>query len=187
MKYSLVLLALLSLNVYAGYTPNSVSSEQQEPVKVITTPNETVINVNYPTVEQQPAPVQEASKTSDNKEEMATADTADNEPVLEADKELIISVVGQGVAPINTVSPAQAYALAKRAAVADAYRLIAEKVKGVRVDGQDLIKNMMVKRSTVRTSVQAMVKNANIVETNFKEGLCEVEMEIALSYSQFAH
>lgn len=107
------------------------------------------------------------------------------EPVLQADKDLLISVVGQGVAPMNTTSPAQAYALAKRAAVADAYRLIAEKVKGVRVDGQDLIKNMMVQRSTVRTSVEAMVKNANIVETTFKEGLCEVEMEIKISHSQF--
>ena len=112
-------------------------------------------------------------------------DKAQSEPLLEKDKALLISVVGQGVAPMNTASPAQAYALAKRAAVADAYRLIAEKVKGVRVDGQDLIKNMMVKRSTVRTSVQAMVKNANIIETTFKEGLCEVEMEIVISHAQF--
>jgi hypothetical protein len=107
--------------------------------------------------------------------------------VLTAEQDIRISVTGQGVAPTNTISPAQAYALAKRAAVADAYRLIAEKVKGVRVDGQDLIKDMMVKRSTVRTSVDAMVRNANIVETAFKEGLCEVEMEITLSHSQFAH
>ena len=106
--------------------------------------------------------------------------------VLSIHEPLIISVVGEGVAPVNTTSPAQAYALAKRAATADAYRLIAEKVKGVSVDGQDLIKNMMVKRSTVRTSVQAMVRNANIVETSFKDGLCEVTMEITLSYSQFA-
>jgi hypothetical protein len=96
-----------------------------------------------------------------------------------------ISVIGQGVAPMTTSSPAQAYALAKRAATADAYRLLAEKVKGVRVDGQDLVKNMMVQRSTVRTTVQAMVKNANVVETTFKEGLCEVEMEIVLAHSQF--
>jgi len=108
------------------------------------------------------------------------------EKVLTQQESIIVSVVGQGVAPMNTISPAQAYALAKRAAVADAYRLIAEKVKGVRVDGQDLIKNMMVKRSTVRTSVQAMVRNSNIVETKYKEGLCEVEMEIVLYYSQFA-
>jgi len=105
--------------------------------------------------------------------------------VLTAKRDLTISVVGQGVAPVNTSSPAQAYALAKRAAIADAYRLIAEKVKGVRIDGQDLVKNMMVERSTVRTSVEAMVRNANIVETTFKEGLCEVEMEITLSRSQF--
>ena len=110
----------------------------------------------------------------------------EQEQILEKNKKIIISVVGQGVAPMNTISPAQAYALAKRAAVGDAYRLIAEKVKGVRIDGQDLIKNMMVKRSTVRTSVNAMVRNANIVETTFKEGLCEVEMEIAISHSQFA-
>ncbi|MDH4944924.1 LPP20 family lipoprotein [Sulfurimonas sp. C5] len=173
MKYSLVLLALLSLNAFS-------SDEAQKPVKVVTTPSEMTINVNYPTVEQQSAaPVQEVTKSEDTAE-------AEDEPVLEANKNMIISVVGQGVAPMNTASPAQAYALAKRAAVADAYRLIAEKVKGVRVDGQDLIKNMMVKRSTVRTSVQAMVRNANIVETNFKEGLCEVEMELTLSYAQFA-
>ncbi len=105
--------------------------------------------------------------------------------VLEAEEKMLISVVGQGVAPMNTSSPAQAYALAKRAAVADAYRLIAEKVKGVRIDGQDLIKNMMVKHSTIRTSVAAMVRNANIVETTFKEGLCEVEMEILIFHAQF--
>ncbi len=108
------------------------------------------------------------------------------EQTLSENSNMRISVVGQGVAPMNTSSPAQAYALAKRAATADAYRLIAEKVKGVRIDGQDLIKNMMVKRSTVRTSVNAMVRNANVVETTFKEGLCEVEMEILISHSQFA-
>jgi len=107
------------------------------------------------------------------------------EQVLKQNSTIRISVVGQGVAPMNTSSPAQAYALAKRAATADAYRLIAEKVKGVRIDGEDLIKNMMVKRSTVRTSVAAMVRNATVVETTFKEGLCEVEMEIVLSHSDF--
>ncbi len=108
------------------------------------------------------------------------------EAFLAKSKKVYISVIGQGVAPMNTVSPAQAYALAKRAAVADAYRGIAEKVKGVRVEGQDLVKNMMMQRSTIRTEVEAMVKNANVVETTFKEGLCEVEMEIVISYSDFS-
>ena len=145
MKYSIVLLTLLSVASFATETTE-------------------VVVTSAPTQKMQPL----------------------QSEVLAENRPLLISVVGQGVAPTNTTSPAQAYALAKRAAVADAYRLIAEKVKGVRVSGQDYIKNMMVKRSTVRTSVNAMVRNANIVETTFKEGLCEVEMEITLSHSQFA-
>lgn len=171
MKHLFAILALLNIAVYA-------QSKPQEPVKIVTAPTETTINVNYP------QPQKEQKKQTPAK--LESKGSISKEQVLEKDRDIVISVVGQGVAPINTVSPAQAYALAKRAAVADAYRLIAEKVKGVRVDGQDLIRNMMVKRSTIRTSVQAMVRNANIVETNFKEGLCEVEMEIVLSYSQFA-
>lgn len=106
------------------------------------------------------------------------------EPILKAQNELVITVVGQGVAPSVTASPAQAYALAKRAAMVDGYRLIAEKVKGVEVEGQDTIKNMMLMQSTTRTSVEALVRGANITNTTFKEGLCEVEMEISLSYSR---
>ena len=107
-------------------------------------------------------------------------------PILKPSQVLDVSVIGQGVAPNNTISPAQAYALAKRAAIADAYRLIAEKVKGVKVEGKDYIKNMIVKRSTVRTYVNAMIRNANIEDTTFKDGLCEVEMDVKLYYSQFA-
>ncbi len=109
-----------------------------------------------------------------------------SEPLLTETNNVHITVYGQGVAPMTTTSPAQAYALAKRAAIADAYRLIAEKVKGVRVEGQDTIKNMIVKRSMVRTHVDAMIRQANIIETTFKDGLCEVEMEIVLSRSQFS-
>ncbi len=127
------------------------------------------------------------------KEEIAKAKSCLEEAKKKKEKEqnlkknetLTISVTGQGVAPMNTSSPAQAYALAKRAAIADAYRAIAEKVQGVRIDGQDLVKDMMIKRSVIRTSVKAMVRNANVVETTFKEGLCEVEMEIVISYSDF--
>jgi hypothetical protein len=126
-----------------------------------------------------------AQVKAQKEEELATM--AAQEEMLQKNKSLRVSVVGQGVAPMNTSSPAQAYALAKRAAIADAYRAIAEKVKGVRVDGHDTIKNMMIQRSTINTYVQAMVKNADVVETTFKEGLCEVEMEILISYSDFAN
>ena len=105
--------------------------------------------------------------------------------ILMRNSSMDISVVGQGVAPSFASSPAQAYALAKRAAMSDAYRLIAEKIKGVRVEGKDTIRNMAIKSSTVNTRVAAMIKNASVVETTYKEGLCEVEMEISLDYRSF--
>jgi hypothetical protein len=167
MKHSLLLAALLTAStIYAQESETATTT-------LVPTPSHIVIECkSQECVQQAQETVQSDSKTS-------------QEEILAPNKEVRISVVGQGVAPMNTISPAQAYALAKRAAVADAYRLIAEKVKGVRVDGQDLIQNMMVKRSSIRTSVDAMIRDANIVETIFKEGLCEVEMEIVLSYAQF--
>lgn len=111
--------------------------------------------------------------------------SVEQQPILKVDSSLTISVTGQGVAPSFVTSPGQAFALAKRAAMVDAYRLIAERVKGVYVEGKDVIKNMVVKSSTVRSNVSAMVKNATIVETTFKDGICEVEMEVNLSYNQF--
>jgi len=96
-----------------------------------------------------------------------------------------INVVGEGVAPSFASSPAQSYALAKRAAMADAYRLLAEQVKGVRIDGKDTIKNMAIKSSVVNTRVQAMIKNAKVVETTYKNGMCEVEMEVNINKKDF--
>jgi len=105
--------------------------------------------------------------------------------MLTKKRPLRISVLAQGVAPANTISPAQAYVMAKRAATVEGYRLIAEKINGVVVEGKDTIKNMVVQRSVIRTQVSAMIKNATIVETTFKNGLCEVEMEVELNYNQF--
>ena len=179
MRYSLLLLAALTASTFAAETPEDapqVIVQPGEPVQITPTTNTTIV-CNQPQ--------QEACKCEDCGDDLGER-PEDAEPMLSPAKDIRINVVGQGVAPVTTTSPAQAYALAKRAAIADAYRLIAEKVKGVRVEGQDVIKNMMVKRSTVRTYVDAMIRDANTIETTFKDGLCEVEMEIVLSYSQFA-
>lgn len=96
-----------------------------------------------------------------------------------------ISVTGQGTAPSFAQSPAQAYLLAKRAAMNDAYRLLAEKIKGVHIEGKDTIQNMAVKESYIRTKVNAMIRNATLVETTYKDGLCEVEMEVNIDKNNF--
>ncbi len=182
MKYSLLIAALLSATaLFSVETIQETSIEDSRPITV-----EQAIG-DVPTYEYAAKEHKHEHSTATSNSTCPTCDTKESaEPVLEKKQDMLITVTGQGVAPMNTSSPAQAYALAKRAAVADAYRMIAEKVKGVRIDGQDLIKNMMVKRSTVRTSVKAMVRNADVVETTFKEGLCEVEMEITISHADFA-
>ncbi|MBL1244047.1 MAG: LPP20 family lipoprotein [Sulfurimonas sp.] len=177
MKYLLILVTIFSAATLSA-------TEPQIKTETLTVPSAST-NVNYPACTKDHSSDEKAHEHVAAPVRTGVSNVESEQDVLAAEEKMLISVVGQGVAPMNTSSPAQAYALAKRAAVADAYRLIAEKVKGVRIDGQDLIKNMMVKRSTVRTSVAAMVRNANIVETTFKEGLCEVEMEIVISHAQF--
>ena len=96
-----------------------------------------------------------------------------------------ISVIGEGTAPTFAQSPAQAYLLAKRAATNEAYRLLAERVKGVEIEGKDTIENMAIKESSIRTKVSAMIRNATIVGTTYKDGLCEVEMEVDINKNNF--
>lgn len=92
-----------------------------------------------------------------------------------------ITVTGIGVAPSNTVNAAQAKGLAKRAAVVDGYRQLAEAVKGVSVDSESTVENMMVLSDTTKTRVQATIQGARIVETRYTpDGGCEVTMQVSI-------
>ncbi|MCF6172636.1 MAG: hypothetical protein L3J44_02460 [Campylobacteraceae bacterium] len=90
-------------------------------------------------------------------------------------------VYGQGIAPMNTISPAQAIALAKRAAVTDAYRQLGEKLFGIRVNAKETVKDAALKDSRIVTQVNGLVKNANVTENTYKDGLYTVRMELKMS------
>lgn len=98
--------------------------------------------------------------------------------VLKPNNIITINVIGQGLAPENVQSKYHAIALAKRAAIADGYRLLVEKIYGVKVDGHDYIKNMVLQRSEVKTCVSAVIRYVNIVETKCADNFCEVELEL---------
>jgi outer membrane protein FlgP len=100
---------------------------------------------------------------------------------LQSNAEKVFAVNGEGIAPQNTVSPAQAMALAKRAAVADAYRQMAEKLYGVKISAKDTIKDAALYDSRIVSQVDGLVKNATIVENTFKDGLYKVRMELKMS------
>ncbi len=93
----------------------------------------------------------------------------------------VFGVTGEGIAPLNTISPAQALALAKRAAMADAYRQLGAKLYGVKINAKDTVEDAALKNSRIEAQVNALVKNATITDTSFKDGLYRVSMELKMN------
>lgn len=112
-------------------------------------------------------------------------DIIPNSPILRGRKIMTISSKGLGVAPVNTISPAQALALAKRAAVVDAYRQLGEKMYGIRIDAKDTIRDMASRSSIVKTRLTAVIRNAEIVDETYNNGLYEITMELKLDANRW--
>ena len=51
---------------------------------------------------------------------------------------------------------------------------------GIKINGKDTVKDMILTNSVVKAQVDALIKNADIVETIYKDGLCQVTMELKL-------
>ena len=92
-----------------------------------------------------------------------------------------ITVQGMGIAPPRAVNPAQARMLARRAAVVDGYRQLAEAVQGVNVDAETTVENMMVTSDVIKTKVNAMIKGARVIaESVTPDGGYQVTMEVSM-------
>jgi len=116
-----------------------------------------------------------------NKEDIKKVLQEEKLVYLKNNPDRVFAVNGEGIAPQNTVSPAQAMALAKRAAVADAYRQMAEKLYGVQINAKDTIKNAALYDSRIVSQVNGLVKDASITEHTFKDGLFIVRMELKMN------
>ena len=90
-----------------------------------------------------------------------------------------MTVIGIGLPPEN--AGLNGSTLARRAAIVDAYRNLAELIEGVQVDAETLMGDFMVRNDTVRTQVNALVKGAKILEEGSDvEGRYIVKMSIPL-------
>ena len=94
----------------------------------------------------------------------------------------VIKVKGMGTANPQMVRvPAQASMMARRAAIADAYRQLAEMVTGVQVDSETTVEMMMLKSDIIKTKVSAIIKGAVVIsEGEIPGGGYEVEMQMPL-------
>jgi hypothetical protein len=93
---------------------------------------------------------------------------------------------GVGVVPCEgTCSKAQAIAMARRAAILDAYKALAEKIYGIRINGRDSVKNMALVNSSIRAYVDGVIRGATITEESFKEGIYSVVMSVKLDKRKF--
>lgn len=87
---------------------------------------------------------------------------------------------GYGVPMANPVSQGQAVASAREAAIAEAYAALAEQVAGVSVDSERTVRNMQLASKETNTKVNAVIKNAKIIDEKWDGELYWVEMEMPL-------
>ncbi|SHK27460.1 hypothetical protein SAMN05216582_101154 [Selenomonas ruminantium] len=93
----------------------------------------------------------------------------------------VITVTGTGVAPAHARTPVQGRMLARRAAVVDAYRYLAEYVQGVQVEAESKVQDLAAASDLINTKVKAVVQGARIVsEKEIPGGGYEVTMSMPL-------
>ncbi len=80
------------------------------------------------------------------------------------------------------LNKAQQRLLAKRAAQVDAYRNLAERIKGLQIDSQTYVRDFVAESDQVRTSFDTFIKGAKISgpARYFPDGTCEVDVEMSL-------
>ncbi len=92
-------------------------------------------------------------------------------------------VTGKGLAPETATSKGQAELLAERAAVADGYRQLVEKLRGVYVDAYMKAGQGSVNYDMIRTSTQAWLRGAEVddlVKADY--GITEAHMSLRVNF-----
>ena len=87
---------------------------------------------------------------------------------------------GFGLPPDYAISGAQARLMARRAAISDAQRNLAEQIAGVQVDSETTVQNLQVSSDIIRTHVSALLKGAKVISESYEDGACHVVMALPL-------
>jgi hypothetical protein len=94
----------------------------------------------------------------------------------------VITAVGIGAPPAQPANPAQARAMAERAAQVVAYRNLLEAIKGVRVDSTTTVENFIVTSDLIKTQVNGIIQGATIMDKKYmSDGSVEVTVGMKLN------
>ena len=83
---------------------------------------------------------------------------------------------------VFAISPGQQRLLAKRAAIVDAYRNLAEQIKGLKITGSTYVRDFVAESDEIQTSFDTFLKGAKVVgqPMYYEDGTCEVTVQITL-------
>ena len=100
-------------------------------------------------------------------------------------KSVTFRAEGKGLAPEDAISMGQAAILAERAAVADGYRQLAEKIRGVYVDAFMESGSGAVNYDMIRTHTQTWLRGAEIISVEEVEhGITEARMRLSINFTK---
>ncbi|MBN1344246.1 MAG: hypothetical protein JXQ73_16285 [Phycisphaerae bacterium] len=73
--------------------------------------------------------------------------------------------------------------MARRAAEMDAYRKLAEEIKGLRIDSRTYVKDFITESDVIRADTVAHIRGVRVTRIDFPpdSGICEVEAMVGLS------
>ncbi len=94
-------------------------------------------------------------------------------------------VIGKGIEPEDALTKGEAVLMAERAAVADGYRQLAEKLRGVYIDAFMRAGRGTVDYDLIRTQTQSWLRGTEIVEfSEGRYGITQVRMRLRINFSK---
>ena len=95
-------------------------------------------------------------------------------------EENVVEAEGYGLSAAGAVTEVQARLTARRAAIADAQRVLAEEMAAVQVDAETRVEDAALKSDVVQTKVTALLKGCRVVRESYEDGAYRVTVVVPL-------
>ena len=100
-------------------------------------------------------------------------------------KVVTLQVTGKGLEPENALTKGEAILMAERAAVADGYRQLVEKVRGVYVDAYMKAGRGAISQDTIQVHTQSWLRGTEVMEiTQAEYGITEARLRLRINFSK---